>query len=151
MLNVSWWEFIGTIVAILSLFGNLIQYFNRRRENKPLRHVLVGLLNDVKTKSVLCYTEQNLLFNPKNPHTQIDTLRWEFGGFLFSIIQALQGFQEHIVGSLKALNVKENEIVKAIDFGLSNQEKEAKDLWWKDYKSRLHPPDQSNPNMEPKT
>jgi len=151
MLNISLWEFISTFIVIISLVYNFIQYRARKKELKPIRHTLIGLLNDIKTKSAFCYQAQNVLFDPQNPHKEIATLRWEYSGLLFSITQALQGFQEHIVGLLKALEVQENEVIKAIDFGLSDQEKEAKELWWKNYKSRLQSPDQNSRDMKSKT
>ena len=134
MMKVSIWGLVSTLVSIISLFYILIDHRQRRKETKPVRDSLISLFNDVKAKSLLCFTKQNILFNPNNPHKDVETLRWDFGDFLYTLIQSLQGFQEHIVGALKALEVDEKEVFKAADFGLTAEEKEMKSLWWKKQK-----------------
>ena len=135
MISFEWWNLIPIGLALISFVFNVVQYVEKKKLLKPFSNSLIGLFNDVKNKNILCYTKQNvILFHPNNPHKDLETLRWDFSDFLFFMIQALYGFQEHIVALLKSLEVSDKEVFKALDFGLNPHEKEMKEIWWKKYK-----------------
>ena len=61
-----------------------------------------------------------------NPHTDIETPKWEYGHFAQSLIGYLNGFQEALVGVLVTLNPDDKEgnlAFRASDYGLTDDEK----------------------------
>jgi len=129
---------IGEIVSIsiAILFGvlNIIQYYNKRNTFKPITNSLIGLFNDVKDKLILCHGQKNKLWNPDYPHKEAMAVRWDYDDFIFSMIESLYGFQEHIVALLNTMDIKDKDIFKAVDFGLSSEEKEQRELFLKKIK-----------------
>jgi hypothetical protein len=93
-----------------------------------------------------------VLFNPKNPHKDTETLRWDFSEFAYFMNQILIGYQEHVVGALKALDVNEGEVFKAGDFGLNEEEKAYKKDWWERYRKQTIgvPEQRDNPGVDDK-
>ena len=134
MVTISWWEFLLAIATIISLFFNWVQYRQSRKGIKPSRDSLIGLFNDIKSKALLSYNKMQLLYHPQNPHKELETLRWDFNDFCYFMLQTMQGFQEHVVATLKALDVDEKEVFKASDFGLTKEEKEIRDEWMTKYR-----------------
>jgi len=130
-------ELIILGITVISIGLNVTQFIKRKSTFKPISNSLIGLFNDVKNKTLLCSIKQMTLFSKENPHTEIITLKWDISSFLFSLIQALYGFQEHIVASLKTLEVSDREVFKATDFGLTEKDKEMRELWDKRYKEGL--------------
>lgn len=123
--------FIAT--TLISLFFNVFQAMIWWRDQKnlfrPLSNSLVALFNDIKAKSLHCFFVQNTLWNPNNPHKEMDTLRWEYGAFTQTMITALQGFQESVVGVYTTLNPDDKDgakVFRAADYGLTQQEREFK-------------------------
>lgn len=130
--------FIAT--AVISLFFNISQWRDRRKFYVPFTNSLVALFNDLKNKSNALLLFQNTLFNPKNPHTDIQTLRWEFAQLLLSLNTDMQGFQESVVGLLVTLNPgdREGEIVfRAQEYGLTEQERELRKKHVKIFQERF--------------
>jgi hypothetical protein len=54
-------------------------------KTKPIANSLIRLFNDVKNKNLLCYGKKIILFDPHNPHQNLETLRWDFNDFILSI------------------------------------------------------------------
>ena len=126
-------EIFFILTTIVSLFINLFQFMiwwrDQNNRFRPLSNSLVALFNDVKAKSLHCYYIQNTLRNPKNPHTDLSTLRWEFISYTQTMIAALQGFQESVVGLLATLNPNDKDgtnVFRSSDYGLTEQERELK-------------------------
>jgi len=131
MLSLTLLDIFFISATIVSLFFNLYQFMLGRREKKalqaPLTNALIGLFNDIKSKNLTIYVTQQSLFNTMNPHTQIETLRWEYYNFTQSVIGYLNGFQEALGGALVTLNPKDKEgnlAFRASDYGLTEDEKE---------------------------
>jgi hypothetical protein len=121
--------FLG--IALVSLFINLFQFMIWWRDQKkfyrPLSSSLIGLFNDIKTKITHAFATQNLLFSAKNPHKELETLRWEYAAFTNTVINYLNGFQEIVVSILATLNPSDKEgkeAFRASDFGLTEEEKQ---------------------------
>jgi len=112
------------------LFGyrkHIVQYVERRKTITPLKSSLIALFNDIKTKNVYALQALNALLSENNPHTQIDTLRWDYAAFIQTIISTLQGFQENVVGLLVSIDPSDREgkeAFRAFNYGLTEEEKE---------------------------
>lgn len=129
MIEFEWWNLIPIGIALISLALNIYQFVKRKNMTKPITNSLIGLFNDVKNKNLLCYGKKIILFDPHNPHQNLETLRWDFNDFILSITQSLWSFQEHIVALLKGLEVSDEDVFKAVDFGLTPAEKEVRMGW----------------------
>lgn len=133
LLNLTGLEIFFISTTILALFLNLYQLMTAKKEkaalHNPLSNSLIALFNDVKSKSTSVFETQQFLFHKRNPHKDIDTLRWEYFQFTKNIINYLNGFQENLVGVLATLNPEDKQgekAFKAADYGLTEQEKELK-------------------------
>ena len=136
--------FIGT--TIVSIFLNLYQFMESRKLKEwlltPIHSQLVGLFNDIKSKLAIVYVTQQLLGAPKNPHKDIETLRWEYFLFTYTVIGYLNGFQEIVRGTLSTLKPEDNTgeaAFKAADYGLTGQERKLRDEYMRRYTTQ--PPD----------
>ena len=100
----------------------------REREaiRKPLANSLIGMFNDIKSKSTKIFLFQSTLWHAGNPHKTVDTLKSEQWHIMQSIIADFQGLQEQLVGILQTLNPDDphgDRTSKALEFGLNDQEK----------------------------
>jgi len=130
ILDLTVLDIILLSIALISLFGNLFQFMIWWRDKKkfynPVFSALVALFNDIKSKTNNVYIRQQLLYNTKNPHEKLETLKWEFYEFTSAVIGYLQGFQETVVGVLVTLNPEDKEgkeSFSAANYGLTEEEK----------------------------
>jgi len=137
ILNLNWIELFFICSTIVSLVFNILQWRDRKASKEPLSNALISMFNDIKSKTNGVFFTYNALFNPNNPHKDIATLRWEYGLFAQSVLGYLQGFQEQVVGVLVSLNPEDKEgsrAFRAMDFGMTSQEKELRQQHFKRYK-----------------
>ncbi|HUU41206.1 MAG TPA: hypothetical protein VMW42_09705 [Desulfatiglandales bacterium] len=129
---------IGEIISIVVAIGfgilNIIQYYNKKGVLKPISNSLIGLFNDVKDKLILAWGEKNRLWNQSYPYKEGEEVKWDYDSFIFTMIESLYGFQEHIVATLKTLEVSDDKVFQAITFGLSKEEKEQREIFMKKVK-----------------
>lgn len=123
MITLDTFNMVMLAIAVTSIVLNIIQFQTKRTIFKPTYNGLIGLLNDVKNRSMHCYGKQNILFAKDNPHKDIETLKWDFWEFAREVIGYLDGFREHIVAILKTMNPNEDQIFKAADFALTEEDK----------------------------
>lgn len=117
-------------IALASLFGNLFQFMiwwrDQKNLHRPMSSSLIGLFNDIKSKANHAFFVQNTLFQDKNPHQTIETLRWEYAAYTQTVWNYLQGFQETVVAVLVSMNPEDRdgrEAFRASDYGLTEDEK----------------------------
>jgi len=137
MISFEWWNLIPIGLAIVSLCFNFIQYRSRKNVLKPISSTIIGLFNDVKNKNLICFIKLNGLWNPENPHKGIKTMRLDFSDFINFMNQSLFGFQEHLVALLNGIGVKSKDVFKALDFGLTQDDKKFRELFYKVRKEQL--------------
>ena len=137
MLELSTIEIVSLSVAIISIIFNVIQavysYLRRNYYYKPIYNGLFGLFNNIKGKSLNIYGKQNLLFKSDNPHNELNTVKWDYFEFTQEMINFLDGVREHIVSTLKSMQMTE-EPYKASEFGLTDEEKKQREEFSKQYK-----------------
>ncbi len=133
LLQLTALELIFFITTIISIFINLFQFMiwwrDKKNVQRPLSNSLLALFNDIKAKSTNVYATQKLLWHSKNPHSDIQTLRWEYHNTLQAVHAYLSGFQEAVVGLLVSLNPEDREgqeAFRASEYGLTEAEKEQK-------------------------
>jgi hypothetical protein len=129
-ITLTYLEVFFVATTVVSLVVNLLQWRDRRAFQGPLTNALVALFNDIKAKTSSAQFVYGALFNPINPHKEIDTLRWEYGLFVQELTGYFQGFQESVVAILVTLNPEDKEgesAFRASDYGLTEQEKEWKE------------------------
>jgi hypothetical protein len=85
----------------------------------------------VKNKLLLCYGQKNKLWSEFYPHKEANSVRWDYDDYIFAMIESLYGFQEHIVGLLKSLDISDKDVFQAINFGLSPEEKKQREAFMK--------------------
>lgn len=127
IVDLNWLDIIIIFSALVSFAWNIWQYVEKKKTVLPLKSMLTALFNDIKAKSLHAYRVQQLLYVPENPHSDIQTLRWDYYSFTNTTIHNLQGFQEIVVGLLVSLDPNDKEgkgAFKAFDYGLSDQDKE---------------------------
>lgn len=146
VLSLTGLEIFSIAATLISLFFNLVQYMQARKEKQalksPLTNMLIALFNDIKSKSSNVYMTQQLLYNPKNPIKEYEALRWEFFQFTQNVINYLVGFQEVLVGSLVTLNPDDkegNQAFRASDYGLKTEEKELRKQFSKQWQAKNYP------------
>lgn len=126
-------EFVFLSLSVVSIVFNILQYKDQKKikEEKftPIYNGLVGLFNDIKLKISNYYLRQNLLFNPKNPFTDTEALRWDFYEFTISSISNLDSLREQVVPILKSIDANEDRIFKGADFGLTDEEKKQRKMF----------------------
>jgi len=145
MMNLSLGEIISISISIVLGVLNIIQYYRKRGILKPISNSLVGLFNDVKNKLILCNGQRNKLWAERYPHKSSLAVRWDYDDFIFTMIESLYGFQEHIVAMCESLGISGDKVFQAINFGLTEEEKEQRKMFferWKEYqeKQQLQPP-----------
>lgn len=123
-------DLILLVIALISLLGNVIQFMIWWRDQKnlyqPISKALTGLFNDIKNKANHAMWVQNTLFMPKNPHKDVETIRWEYGTYAQTVWNYLQGFQEAVVAVLVSLDPEDKDgkaAFRASDYGLTDEEK----------------------------
>ncbi|MGI6614985.1 MAG: hypothetical protein ACOX30_03015 [Dethiobacteria bacterium] len=109
VIGLSWLDIIFVVFALSSFGWNIVQYVERRKIVVPLKSSLIALFNDVKTKHLHAFQALNMLLADNNPHTDIDTLRWDYTAFIQTVTSYLQGFQEIVVGLLVSVDPYDRE------------------------------------------
>lgn len=140
ILQLSLFDIITICIAIISVFFNLYQFMDSRKFKQqllnPIHSQLVGLFNDIKSKLGTTYITQQLLSNPKNPHKDLDTLKWEYYLFTFAVLGFLNGFQEIARAALSTLKPEDKigeAAFRAADYGLTQEERKLRDELVKQY------------------
>ena len=135
-LELTFLEFLFIITTIVSVFFNFFQFVvwwrDRKNLYQPISNNLVGLFNDLKAKSTYAYMNLQLLYSQKNPHKDINTLRWEFAAFNQTVISYLQGFKESVVAVLVSLDPNDRSgfhAFRAADYGMTEEEKQMHQDW----------------------
>lgn len=138
-LELSGLDALFLLLALVSLVVNILQWFDRRALRVPLSSNLRSLFQDIKTKEQNAYFVSNAIFHTNNPHTEIETVKWEYGLFAQSVLGNYQGFKEVIVGLLKTLNPKDkgDEITRALDYGMTDEEKALREEFLKNQQERM--------------
>jgi len=131
MISFTIGEIVSITIAIVLGILNIIQFYKKRGIFKPISNSLVGLFNDVKNKLILCYGERNKLWNQQYPYSEAEAVKWDYDSYIFAMIESLYGFQEHIVALLKSLEVSDDKVFQAINFGLTEDEKEQRKIYMK--------------------
>lgn len=144
IIGLNWLDIIFLVIALLSLVGNLYQYMQLQSVKEELRipiyNSIVGLFMDIKTKMKNAMMRQQHLVNPNNPHTVIDTLKWEYQIFALDVVNWMQGFHDELTGIISTLNPgdkKGEKIIKSGEFGLDDNEKETRNLVSQIYLNQL--------------
>ena len=130
ILELNWLEIAFFALAVVSLVFNILQWQDRKASKEPLSNALTSIFNDIKAKTNNAYFMYNALFNPKSPHKDIETLKWEYGLYIQSVISQLLGFQEQLVGVLVSLNPGDKtgkRAFRALEYGLTEREKDFRD------------------------
>jgi hypothetical protein len=147
IINLNWLELFFICSTIISLVFNILQLRDRKASKEPLSNALIAMFNDIKSKTNVVFFTYNALFNPNNLHKDIATLKWEYGLFVQTVLGFLQGFQEQVVGVLVSLDSEDKEgkrAFRAMDFGMTSQEKEIREEYSKRYKVVKQPLDPTN-------
>ncbi|MDA2918716.1 hypothetical protein MYX76_04370 [Desulfobacterota bacterium AH_259_B03_O07] len=124
--------FVGT--TLVFGFFNILQWRDSRKLKSTIYNPVVALFNDIKSKQNNTFLIQQLIYSPKNPHKDLDTLKLDYYEFTNSVIGFLNGFQESVVGLLVTLKDEDREgkeIFKAANFGLTEQDKRIRDEYMK--------------------
>jgi len=127
LLSLTGLELFFIVTTLISLGFNVLQWRESKASKEPLASALISIFNDIKSKSNVVLFSYNALFNPANPHKDIDTLRWECGLFMQNVLAQLQGFQEQVVGMLVSLrpdDVDGKLVFRATEYGLTQQDKD---------------------------
>lgn len=143
-LELTWLDIIFLGLAVVSLVMNIYQWLDRKRLELPLRNSALALFNDIKAKTGNIQFMNGALFNPNNPHKDIETLRWEYGLFQQAMYAFLQGFQENVVAILVTLSPGDREgkqAFRASDYGLTKFEKEGREAYQRQLLEQHQPPD----------
>jgi len=134
------------VIALISMAGNLYQFMqvkNLKEElRKPVYNSIVGLFMDIKTKMKNAALKQIYLAHKDNPHTEINTLKWEYRLFTLDVVNWMQGFQDELTGIIGTLNPKDKtgaDIIKAQEFGQDEIEIATRRLTAQIYLKSLEP------------
>ena len=142
MITLTGLEIFFIATAVVSLVFNIIQWREGKAAKDPLSNALVGTFNEIKSRTNYVYFAYNALFNPNNPHKDVQTFRWELGLLLQSEINALEGFQEQLVSVLVSLRPDDKTgalAFRARDYGLTESDKEIRRLNLEQYKTTITP------------
>jgi len=131
MISFTIGEIVSIAIAIVLGILNIIQFYKKRGIFKPISNSLVGLFNDVKDKLILCNGTKNKLWNQQYPYSEAAAVKWDYDSYIFAMTEILYGFQEHIVALLKSLEVSDDKVFQAINFGLTEDEKEQRKIYMK--------------------
>lgn len=138
-LSLTGLEVFFIITTIISFVFNLLQWRERKASRDPLSNALIGIFNDIKSKTNEVFFAYNALFNPNNPHKDVPTLRWEYGLFMQNVLGFFRGLQEQVVGVLVSLRPDDKEgklAFRAADYGLTEQDKELRKQSFEQIKAR---------------
>lgn len=147
-LSLSGLEVFFIITTIISFVFNVLQWRESKASKEPLSNALVGTFNDIKSKTNAVLFAYNALFNPNNPHKDVNTLRWEYGLFLQYVLNFLQGLQEQVVSVLVSLRPDDKDgklAFRASDYGLTEQDKELRRESFERFKARMAAPAPEQP------
>lgn len=134
VLRLTGLEIFFIITTLISIGFNFYQFVESRSMKKelhiPIYSALVGLFNDIKLKRLNAYLQQSYVASDRNPHTELNTIKWEYQQFCLSVATSMQGFQETVTAILLTLNPKDKEgkeVFSASNFGLSDTERLIRD------------------------
>lgn len=142
MLTLSILEIFFVITTVISLVFNIIQWREGKAAKEPLSNALVGTFNEIKSRANYVHFAYGALFNPNNPHKDVQTIRWEFGHFLQSELNTLEGPQEQLVSVLVSLRPEDKTgsmAFRARDYGLTEDDKEIRRMNFEKYKASMSP------------
>jgi len=131
MITLTWLD-VGFLVAtIVSVVYNILQSQKlsqiQEQSFTPIYNGLIGLFNDIKNKSLHCYTRQSLLRAPDNPYKSIESLRGNFYEFMVETTNDFNGLVEHIVAILKTIDPTDKGVFKGVDFAVAEKEKKIRE------------------------
>jgi len=144
-------EIFFVVATVVSLVFNVIQWRDGKAAREPLSNALVGTFNEIKSRANYVHFAYGALFNQNNPHESVETLRWEYGHFLQSELNALEGMQEQVVSILVSLRPDDKagtQAFRARDYGLTDADKEIRRINFERYKGTLQPAE-SNSQVPP--
>jgi hypothetical protein len=115
--------FFAATTAV-SLGFNLWQLFRDRYKYSPIKDLLIGLLNDLKGRSLRGYNRQLLITSPAGMALPLEAIRLEFWDFTQEVYQGLEQAREHVVAAIQIIDpdASQQEIFNAATFGLNDME-----------------------------
>ncbi len=143
ILQLTWLDIVFILISLASFIGNIAQLIWYRRSMQPLKSGLIALFNDIKQKGLHAWQTQNMLMNPQNPHTDIQTLYWDYYAFTQTMMNHLLGFQETVVGLLVTVDPTDREgkeTFRASNYGLTPEDKEFRRLFAAQQKAQMQQP-----------
>ena len=143
MLTLSALEIFFVATTIISLVFNVIQWRDGKAAKDPLSNTLVATFNEIRSRANYVHFAYGTIFNPNNPHADVQTLRWEFGHFLQSELSTLEGLQEQLVSVLVSLRPDDKTgtlAFRARDYGLTEHDKEIRRMNFERYKADMSAP-----------
>lgn len=130
MIEFSWKELIFLALAIISAVISIIQGQKKKSLYKPIKNDLVGLFNAIKSKQIYYYTRQKTL--ESGIYAESDSqIKNDFSIFIQEILVDFEGIKEHLVAALKTMSIRDREIFKASDFGLTDEDKKQREEFFK--------------------
>ena len=126
--------FLSLSIAAISLniYQLIIFQQEKKRHRKPLINSLYAVFGQIKALQLTLWTAQRALFLNHNPHTDIQTLKWEVGQFHLTLVNSLNGLQASVVAVLRTVNPEDPEGAQAFrvdEFGLSASEKKLREAY----------------------
>ena len=147
-ISLSGLEVFFIFTTIISIVSNILQWRESRAWRDPLSNSLIGIFNDIKSKTNATFFAYNALFHSNNPHEDVKTMRWEYGLILQNMLNSMQGLQEQVVGVLVSLRPDDKEgklAFRATDYGLTPQDKELRRQNFEQFKANLLTPNSPEP------
>lgn len=138
-LALSGLDLFFALTTVLSIGFNLWQLFRDRYKYAPLKNSMVGLFNDIKSRQLRAHFRQQLVTSNASAAATADSVRLEFYDFAEETKQAFEQIREHVVAAIYTLDpdASTQQVFKASDFGLSENEKRLRDEGFERYQKRL--------------
>lgn len=126
--SLSGLDLFFTITTIISLGFNVWQFLRDQYKYAPLRDSLIGLFNDLKGRSLRAYMRQQLIVSHAGMTQTLESVRLQFYDFVQETTQDFEQLREHVVALINTLdpNLSSQEVFRAADFGLTEQERQFK-------------------------
>ena len=138
-LTLSGLDLFFAITTVVSIGFNLWQLFRDRYKYEPLKNSFIGLFNDIKSRQLRAHFRQQLLTSNAGTAATADQLRLEFYDFAEETKQSLDQIREHVVAAIHTLDgsISSQQVFKAADFGMSEDEKRLRAEGFQKYMQRL--------------
>jgi hypothetical protein len=138
-LTLSGLDLFFAITTVISIGFNLWQLFRDRYKYEPLKNSFIGLFNDIKSRQLRAHFRQQLLTSSAGTAASAEQLRLEFYDFAEETKQSLDQIREHVVAAIHTLDnsISSQQVFKAADFGMSEEEKRQRAEGFKKYMERL--------------